>query len=74
MENQIFTGLDFSIQTASGISDDTTFVFGIRTVGTKAVDVNGTWRRDFYVNEKRIHLTGGAWVPDMMLNRDSAKI
>ena len=26
----------------SGISDDTTFVFGIRTVGTKAVDVNGS--------------------------------
>ncbi len=34
----------------SGISDDTTFVFGVRTVGTKALDVNGTYRRDFYVN------------------------
>jgi hypothetical protein len=58
---------------STGIADDTTFIFGIRTVGTKAVDVNGTWRRDFYVNEKRIHLTGGAWVPDMMLNRDSTR-
>jgi hypothetical protein len=57
----------------SGISDDTTFIFGIRTVSTKAVDVNGTWRRDFYVNEKRVQLTGGAWVPDMMLNRDSLR-
>jgi len=57
----------------SGLSDDTTFVFGIRTVGTKAVDVNGSYRRDFYVNERRIHLTGGAWVPDMMLNRDSIR-
>ncbi len=57
----------------SGISDDTTFVFGIRTVGTKAVDVNGSYRRDFYVNEKRVHLTGGAWVPDFMLNRDSLR-
>ncbi|MGA2408741.1 MAG: sugar-binding domain-containing protein [Bacteroidales bacterium] len=56
-----------------GISDDTAFVFGIRTVNTKAVDVNGFYRRDFYVNEKRIHLTGGAWVPDMMLNRDSIR-
>jgi hypothetical protein len=56
-----------------GISDDTAFVFGIRTVSTKAVDVNGFYRRDFYVNEKRIHLTGGAWVPDMMLNRDSIR-
>jgi exo-1,4-beta-D-glucosaminidase len=57
----------------SGISDDTSFVFGIRTVSTKSVDVNGSYRRDFYVNEKRVHLTGGAWVPDMMLNRDSIR-
>jgi Exo-beta-D-glucosaminidase Ig-fold domain/Glycosyl hydrolases family 2/Glycosyl hydrolases family 2, TIM barrel domain/Beta-galactosidase jelly roll domain len=57
----------------SGISDDTSFMFGIRTVSTKAVDVNGTWRRDFFVNGNRVHLTGGAWVPDMMLNRDSIR-
>jgi hypothetical protein len=57
----------------SGISDDTTFVFGIRTVSSKAIDVSGSYRRDFYVNERRIHLTGGAWVPDMMLNRDSLR-
>ncbi|MBN1109095.1 MAG: hypothetical protein JXR66_11515 [Bacteroidales bacterium] len=56
-----------------GLSDDTTFLFGIRTVSSKAVEVNGSWRRDFYVNGRRIHLTGGAWVPDMMLNRDSAR-
>jgi len=31
----------------SGISDDTSFVFGIRTVSTKSVDVNGSYRRDF---------------------------
>lgn len=42
----------------SGISDDTTFLFGVRTVSTKALEVDGTWRRDFYVNGKRIHLTG----------------
>jgi hypothetical protein len=53
--------------------DDTSFVFGIRTVSSKATDVNGSWRRDFYVNGERIHITGGAWVPDMMLNRDSAR-
>lgn len=57
----------------SGISDDTTFVFGIRTVSTKAVDVNGSTRRDFYVNNRRVHITGGAWVPDFMLNRDSLR-
>jgi exo-1,4-beta-D-glucosaminidase len=57
----------------SGIIDDTTFLFGVRTVSTKAVQVNGSWRRDFYVNGRRIHLTGGAWVPDFMLNRDSLR-
>lgn len=57
----------------SGVSDDTSFVFGIRTVSTRAVDVKGTWRRDFYVNGRRIHITGGAWVPDMLLNRDSLR-
>ena len=57
----------------SGISDDTTFIFGIRTVSSKAVDIKGSYRRDFYVNERRVHLTGGAWVPDMMLNRDSVR-
>ncbi|MDB5009786.1 MAG: hypothetical protein JWQ06_575, partial [Mucilaginibacter sp.] len=58
---------------ASGISDDTSFVFGIRTTTSKATMVNGFARRDFYVNGKKVHLVGGAWVPDMMLNRDSAR-
>ena len=55
------------------ITDDTSFVFGIRTVSSKIVMVNGWARRDFYVNGQRVHLTGGAWVPDMMLNRDSLR-
>ncbi|HNR40653.1 MAG TPA: glycoside hydrolase family 2 TIM barrel-domain containing protein [Bacteroidales bacterium] len=57
----------------SGISDDTTFLFGIRTVSSKPVDVKGSLRRDFYVNGRRIHVTGGAWVPDFMVNRDSLR-
>jgi beta-galactosidase/beta-glucuronidase len=66
--------LRLKFSTASGVSDDTSFVFGVRTVSTKAVNVNGSsWRRDFYVNGRRIHLVGGAWVPDMMLNRDSVR-
>jgi exo-1,4-beta-D-glucosaminidase len=52
------------------ISDDTSFVFGVRTVGSTTTTVNGWVRRDFFVNGRRIHLVGGAWVPDMMLNRD----
>jgi len=58
---------------SSGVSDEISFLFGIRTVDTKAVQVNNMWRRDFYVNGRRIHITGGAWVPDMMLNRDSLR-
>ncbi|MDO6433451.1 glycoside hydrolase family 2 TIM barrel-domain containing protein [Flavitalea sp. BT771] len=54
----------------NGISEDTSFLFGIRTVGSTATDVHGYIRRDFYVNGRRVHLVGGAWVPDMMLNRD----
>jgi Exo-beta-D-glucosaminidase Ig-fold domain/Glycosyl hydrolases family 2/Glycosyl hydrolases family 2, sugar binding domain/Glycosyl hydrolases family 2, TIM barrel domain len=57
----------------NGISDDTSFLFGIRTVSSKATNVNGWTRRDFYVNGRRVHLDGGAWVPDMMLNRDSLR-
>jgi len=55
---------------AAGISEDTSFVFGIRTVSSSTASVNGWVRRDFYVNGRRVHLVGGAWVPDMMLNRD----
>ncbi len=58
---------------AKGVNDDTTMLFGVRTVSSKATDVNGFIRREFYVNGKRVHLNGGAWVPDMMLNRDSAR-
>lgn len=57
----------------AGMSDDTTFVFGIRTTSTKASTVNGFVRREFFVNGKRVHLVGGAWVPDMLVNRDSAR-
>ncbi|MDD4190579.1 MAG: glycoside hydrolase family 2 TIM barrel-domain containing protein [Mangrovibacterium sp.] len=54
--------------------NDTSFVFGIRTVGSKVVQEKGkSLRRDFYVNGRRVHLNGGAWVPDMMLNRDSLR-
>jgi Exo-beta-D-glucosaminidase Ig-fold domain/Glycosyl hydrolases family 2/Glycosyl hydrolases family 2, TIM barrel domain/Glycosyl hydrolases family 2, sugar binding domain len=55
------------------LSDDTSFVFGVRTVSSKTETVNGWQRRDFYVNGKKVHLVGGAWVPDMMLNRDSLR-
>ncbi|PZP51830.1 MAG: hypothetical protein DI598_02250 [Pseudopedobacter saltans] len=55
------------------ILDSNSFVFGIRSVSTMAREQRGVTRRDFFVNGKRIHLIGGAWVPDMMLNRDSLR-
>ena len=55
------------------VDDDTSFVFGIRTVSSQASLVKGFVRRDFFVNGKKVHLNGGAWVPDMMVNRDSAR-
>lgn len=58
---------------AAGIADDTSFVFGIRTVSSQTTLVNNFVRRDFYVNGKKVNLVGGAWVPDMMLNRDSTR-
>jgi len=55
------------------IDDDTSFVFGIRTVSSQGTMVGKFVRRDFFVNGKKVHLNGGAWVPDMMVNRDSAR-
>ncbi len=66
--------LRIKYETRGICTDDTSFVFGIRTFTSKAVEVpNKFLRRDFYVNGRRVQLTGGAWVPDMMLNRDSAR-
>lgn len=55
------------------ILDSNSFAFGIRSVSTMARPQRGVTRRDFFVNGKRIHLIGGAWVPDLMLNRDSLR-
>jgi len=55
------------------IDDDTSFVFGIRMVSSQGTMVGKFVRRDFFVNGKKVHLNGGAWVPDMMVNRDSAR-
>ena len=59
--------------TGKQVMDDTSFVFGIRTVATRTSDVGGFTRREFLVNGKRVHLNGGAWVPDMLVHRDSAR-
>lgn len=48
--------------------------FGIREVHSKVTKVEDWARRDFFVNGQKILLKGGAWVPDMMLNRNPEKI
>lgn len=55
------------------VSQHKTITFGVRTVSSKVTDVSGWARRDFYVNGRRIHLVGGAWVPDLLLQRDSTR-
>jgi hypothetical protein len=65
--------LSIQVSGSGGLSDEASVVFGIRTVGSKTVETARTFHRDFYVNGKRVYLQGGAWVPDMMLNTDSAR-
>jgi beta-galactosidase/beta-glucuronidase len=67
--------IQLSFENEDGISDQRSIVTGIRTVSSQAVEVEGkSLRRDFFVNGKRVHLNGGAWVPDMMLQRDSLRL
>jgi hypothetical protein len=66
--------VDISYENENGLSDKVSIVTGIRTVSSNAVEVKDkALRRDFYVNGSRVHLNGGAWVPDMMLQRDSLR-
>jgi exo-1,4-beta-D-glucosaminidase len=58
---------------SSGQTSQKSITFGIRTVKSEVTNVNGWPRRDFYVNGREIDLTGGAWVPDMMLQRDTLR-
>ncbi len=54
-------------------SDKESCRFGVRTVDSRVTMVEGWARRDFFVNGQKILLQGGAWVPDMMLNRSPEK-
>jgi hypothetical protein len=65
--------LEAEFVTASGVTDKSTVVFGIRTVSSKTINTSQSFHRDFYVNGQRVYLLGGAWVPDMMLNTDSTR-
>ncbi|MGB3863490.1 MAG: glycoside hydrolase family 2 TIM barrel-domain containing protein, partial [Candidatus Aminicenantaceae bacterium] len=66
--------MELSFDLGGEISDIEKCVFGIREVGSEVTEVGDWLRRDFFVNGQRILLKGGAWVPDMMLNRDENKL
>ncbi len=67
--------VDLKFVSDNKVYDQTSIITGIREVSSKAVEVPGkSLRRDFYVNGRRVHLNGGAWVPDMMLQRDSLRL
>jgi exo-1,4-beta-D-glucosaminidase len=66
--------MELSFALGGEVSDIERCVFGIREVGSEVTSVGDWLRRDFFVNGQRILLKGGAWVPDMMLNRDEQKL
>jgi hypothetical protein len=66
-------GCEISVDIQDTIVDQTHCRFGVRTVDSRVTKVDGWARRDFFVNGQKILLQGGAWVPDMMLNRSVEK-
>ncbi|MGD8278015.1 MAG: glycoside hydrolase family 2 TIM barrel-domain containing protein [Gemmatimonadota bacterium] len=62
--------LDLRFTIDGAVSDRESLAFGIREVGSEFTTVDGWARRNFTVNGRRIHVRGGAWVPDLMLARD----
>ncbi len=66
--------LELRFDCDNNTSDTERFLFGIREVTSRVEKVDSWARRDFYINGKKILLRGGAWVPDMMLNRDPPRL
>ncbi len=66
--------IKMSLETGGEISDNEQFNFGIRKIESKITMIDDWARRDFFINNKKIMIRGGAWVPDMMLNRSREKL
>ena len=66
--------LELLFETDGKKADSERITFGIREMSSKVKTVEGWARRDFFVNGQKILLKGGAWVPDMMLNRSREKL
>jgi len=65
--------LTMNVQTKNGYTDQQKVTFGIRQIDSKVVMVGKYPRRDFYINGEKIHLTGGAWVPDLLLHKTAKR-
>lgn len=63
----------FQVSLDGVATDMQSLPFGIRTVSSHTAVIDKWVRRDFFVNGVKVHLVGGAWVPDMMLNRDATR-
>ena len=66
--------INMSMEIEGEISDYEQFNFGIRKIESNITMVDDWARRDFFINNKKIMIKGGAWVPDMMLNRSREKL
>ena len=53
-------------------ADAETFRFGIREITTDVTDEVEP-KRTFFVNGRRVQMRGGAWVPDLLLDRDAKR-
>lgn len=66
--------LEMRFEIKGETSDHEALSFGIREVSSSLTEVDGWTRRDFFINGHKVRLRGGAWVPDMMLNRSREKL
>lgn len=66
-------GCDITFDIQGTAVDQASCRFGVRTVESRVTMVDEWARRDFFVNGHKILLQGGAWVPDMMMNRTPKK-
>ena len=74
MGEQLLYDLKLSFIEGDSLSDEVRARFGIREVSSRLTEVDGWGRRDFFINGKKMLIRGGAWVPDLLLARDQARL
>ncbi|MCX7974502.1 MAG: hypothetical protein N3B16_08380 [Candidatus Aminicenantes bacterium] len=63
--------LELAFYLSGKISDRQKIRFGLREIETKVTKISDWVRRDFFINGEPLFLRGGAWVPEMLLRRES---